>query len=123
MNKYTAMLATIFVIAGCSGSANVDSAQALPGSWNCDDGITLMLKANGKYEWHVPHDDEYSLYTESNEFIRMTDEGHALLGSWRISGDNLELDMMGETERYSLSFRSETSMRIDGPDALSCERA
>ncbi len=116
------MLAMLLIVGGCSGSANVDPAQALPGTWNCDDGITLIFKSNGKYEWHVPHNDEYSLYAESNEFIRMTDDGHALLGSWRQNGDNLELDMMGETDRYSLNFQSDSKMRIHGPETFSCQR-
>lgn len=122
------MYRTLIIVAllagavACSGSADVDPSTALPGTWHCDDEITLILAADGRYEWHVKHDEDYSLYTESNDVMKMTDEGHVLLGQWRVDGDTLELDMLGETDRYSLSFSSRSRMRIDGPERYGCKR-
>ena len=82
----------------------------------------VSFDANRSYEWRVPLDDEATLYTESNDYIRMNaDGGYSLLGKWRLNNDLLELDMLGETDRYRLDFSSETSFRIVGPDSFSCE--
>jgi len=49
-------------------------------------------------------------------------DGHSIFDNWRLNANNLEMDMLGETDRYSLSFKSDSNFRMDGPDALSCRR-
>jgi len=111
------------ILASCSSSVDVDAAAALPGTWECDDGIVITFKANGKYEWRVPPDDGSTIHVENNDHIRMNDDGgHSIFDSWRLNANTLEMDMLGEADRYSLSFKSESSFRMDGPDALSCRR-
>ena len=122
IRPYT-LLGIILVLASCSGSVDVDAAAVLPGAWECDDGIVITFKPNGKYEWRVPPDDQVTIHVEDNVHIRMNDDGgHSIFGDWRLSANNLEMDMLGEAERYSLSFKSESNFRMDGPDALSCQR-
>ena len=118
-----ALLGVTLVLASCSGSVDVDAAAVLPGKWECDDGIVITFKPNGKYEWRVPPDDGLILHVEDTDHIRMNDDGgYSIFGSWRLNANALEMDMLGEENRYSLSFRSESSFRMDGPDDLSCQR-
>ena len=117
------LLGIILVLTSCSGSVDVDAAAVLPGAWECDDGIVITFKPNGKYEWRVPPDDHVTIHVEDNDHIRMNDDGgHSIFDDWRLSANNLEMDMLGETDRYSLSFMSESKFRMDGPDTLSCQR-
>ncbi len=116
------LLGITLVLTSCSGSVDVDAAAALPGTWECDDGIVITYKANGKYEWRVPPDDRLTIHVENNDHIRMNDDGgHSIFDSWRLNANTLEMDMLGEADRYSLSYKSESSFRMDGPDA--CNRA
>lgn len=123
MYRYVVLLTVALGATACSGSADVDPATALPGTWNCDDEIRLVLKSNGRYEWHVKHDEDYTLWTEDSEVMKMTEEGHVLLGEWRLAGDTLELDMLGETDRYGLTFSSKTRLSMNGPERYSCSRS
>jgi hypothetical protein len=123
MNESSVLLGIALILASCSGSVDVDAAAVLPGTWECDDGIVITFKPNGKYEWRVPPEDGFIIHVEDNDHIRMNDDGgHSIFDSWRLKADSVEMDMFGEADRYSLSFKSETSFRMDGPDALSCRR-
>jgi hypothetical protein len=110
-------------VSGCGGSADVDLATALPGSWRCDDGLVIDLQAPGHYEWRVPPGGPVHFPFGGNEHVRVNDDGsYALLGSWRLSGGTLELDMLGETERFNVSFGNRQSLRLRGPESYSCSR-
>ncbi len=123
MLRQNTLAGLLFLLISCSGSADVDAATVLPGSWECDDEIILTFKSNGTYEWRVPPSHEVTVYVESNENIRMNDDGgHSIFDKWRLSSDTLEIDMFGETDRFSLKFRSATAFRMTGPDTLSCSR-
>ena len=123
MIRLYSIIGISLILASCSGSVDVDPAAVLPGSWECDDGIVLTFKPNGKYEWRVPPDDQLTIHVESNEQIRMNDDGgHSILDSWRLDANTLEMDMLGEADRYSLSFQSESKFRMEGPDVFSCRR-
>lgn len=122
MNRRISLFGTVLILTSCSGSVDGDAVTALPGSWLCEDGIVVTFNTNGKYEWRVPPDDEMVLHVESNDQIRMNDDGgHSLLGNWRLNADTLEMDMLGETDRYEIDFRSSTKFRIVGPDTFTCE--
>ncbi len=113
----------LFFSISCSGSAGVDAAAVLPGSWECDDEIILTFKPDGTYEWRVLPSDVLTLHVESNENLRMNDDGgHSILDTWRLSSNTLELDMLEETERFSLNFQSDTAFRMIGPETYSCSR-
>ncbi len=123
MTRLYLLLGFMVLVSACSSSVDVDAATALPGSCACDDGIVVTFNTNGKYEWRVPPYDDIDYYFEGNDQIRMNDDGgHSILDTWRLNSDVLELDMLGETDRYSLRFRSETSFKMDGPDTFSCQR-
>lgn len=123
MTRLCSLLGFIVLVSSCSRSVDVDAATALPGSWKCDDGIVVTFNTNGKYEWRVPPYDEIDYYIESNDHIRMNDDGgHSILDTWRLKSNVLEMDMLGETDRYTLRFMSETSFEMDGPDTFSCQR-
>lgn len=115
-------LGTVLLLTSCSGPVDLDAAATLPGSWLCDDGIIITFNANGKYEWRIPSDGEVTLYVEGNEYIRMNDDGgYSILDEWTLNGDFLEMNMLGETDRYILDFISESKFRIVGPDTFSCQ--
>lgn len=117
------LLGIMLFLTSCSNSVDVDGAKVLPGSWLCDDGIVVTFNTNGKYEWKVPAYDDLEFYVESNDQIRMNDDGgHSILDKWRLSSDTLEMDMLGESDRYTLEFRSESEFRMVGPDTFVCER-
>lgn len=122
MSRLIVSLAVALGVTACSDSADVDSSTTLPGTWQCDDEITLILGSDGRYEWHVLHDDDYSLHTTDSDQMKMTEQGHVLLGQWRVSDDQLEFDMLGETDRFSLEFTSASQMRINGPENYTCDR-
>lgn len=123
MLRLYSLTGLVFFLVSCSGSADVNAAAVLPGSWECDDEIILTFKPNGTYEWRVPPSDEVTIYVESNENIRMNDDGgHSILDEWRLSSGMLEIDMLRETERFSLNFQSETAFRMIGPETYSCSR-
>lgn len=123
MIRFYVVTAIILSLTACSGSVEVDPASVIPGSWGCDDEIILTINPNGKYEWRVLPYDEVTLYTEGNEFLRMNEDGgHSILGKWRLDGDILELDMLGEADRFTLTFQSQTSFRMNGPESYSCIR-
>ena len=42
--------------------------------------------------------------------------------TWRVDSTTLEMDMLGETDRYTLKFASKTSFKMSGPDSFSCQR-
>jgi len=122
MKKAFIPIALAVLMSACSGSADVDAQAALPGTWQCDDDVELVLNPNGSYEWHALYDDDFQISVADNEMIKVTDRGHVLLGKWRISGDRLELDMLGETENFALNFRSATAVRLSGPETYGCEK-
>ncbi len=122
MKKTLLPLAMGFLAGACSGSADVDAQTALPGTWKCDDDIEIVLKPNGRYEWHVVYDDEYLVGVTDNDQLKVTDRGHVILGEWRTTGGRLEMDMLGETDSYALSFRSATAVRLSGPENYGCEK-
>jgi len=50
------------------------------------------------------------------------DGGHSILDQWRVNDDVLEMDMLGETDRYKLEFRSDSEFQIAGPDTFTCRK-
>lgn len=123
MTRLFSLFGLTVLLSSCSGSVDVDAAAVLPGSWLCDDGIVITFNENGKYEWRVPLYDDARIYVESNEQIKMNDDGgHSIMDKWRLNSNTLELDMFGEADRYALSFMSESEFRMVGPDTFSCER-
>ena len=133
-------LAVLFVAAACvgcskpssgpgaptSGTDAVDVASALPGSWKCDDGIGVALKAGGKYEWSVPAGARNVQFGEaSSEQHRQNPDGsYVLLGDWRFKDGSLELDMMGDTDRYAVTMSSASALALRGDDqSFSCTKA
>jgi len=120
MTKATGvLLAAVFAVA-CSKSANVNPPVDIIGTWGCSDEIIVVLKSDGNYEWQVPPGGaQFPL--GGNEFLRTNPDGsYAILGKWRLSGDTLELDMLGETDKYSLAFESPTELAMSGPERYTC---
>lgn len=123
MTKLYLFSGLALLLGACSNSVDVDAASALPGSWQCDDGIVATFDSNGRYEWRVPAYDDTKIFFESNEQVRMNDDGgYSILDKWRLDAGKLEMDMFGEADRYDLSFKSETNFRMVGTDTFSCER-
>lgn len=123
MTKQISLFGIILFLTSCSSSVDVDAATVLPGSWLCDDGIVITFNTNGRYEWKVPAYDDIEFYTESNDQIRMNDDGrHSIFDKWRLNSDSLELDMLGESDRYALKFKSKSEFRMVGPDTFVCKR-
>lgn len=123
MRKQFFLFGVTLVLISCSGSVDVDAAKVLPGSWLCDDGIVITFNSSGRYEWRVPKYPETEIYVESNDQIRMNEDGgHSILDKWRLSSDKLEMDMLGVTDRYELEFKSESAFRMSGPDTFTCQK-
>ena len=123
VTRRLAQLTLVLLLASCSTSVDVDAITALPGSWTCDDGIVVTFNDNGRYEWRVPPYDDIDYYIEDSDHIKMNDDGgHTIFDTWRVDSNTLHMDMLGETDRYTLTFKSETSFRMSGPDTFSCQR-
>lgn len=123
--RKVALYAVTSLLVACGGGGVSDPAAALPGVWACDDGIVLTIASAGRFEWRVPPGagPQVGFGTESSDQHRVeTDGGYSLLGPWRFAGGTLELDMMGDTDRYQVSFSSSSSMTLAGPDQYSCNR-
>lgn len=113
-------------ITGCQGESSVEPSAAIPGAWQCDDGIVLTIKPEGKYEWRVPAGEsgQVGFAETGSEHHRVeADGGYSLLGSWRLKGSTLELDMLGDTDIYRVEFASANSVSLAGPESYSCTRA
>ena len=112
------------LLSACSKSVPVDAATALPGKWNCNGEIVILLNANNTYEWQVPAGGPVVFsQVGGNEHMRTNSDGsYALLGKWRLAGASLEMDMLGETDQYQLAFESAETMKLKGPETYSCTR-
>jgi hypothetical protein len=120
MIKTVSVLLAAALAVACSKSASVDPSVDILGTWNCSDEIVVVLKADGNYEWKVPPGGaQFPL--GGNEFLRTNRDGsYVILGKWRLSGETLELDMLGEWDKYSLAFRSPNAITMNGPETYSC---
>ena len=123
MSRLLTQLAVVWLVGACSNSVDIGPATALPGSWTCDDGIVVTFKDNGQYEWRVPPYDDIDYFIEDSDQVKMhEDGGHSIYDTWRVDSNTLEMDMLGETDRYKLRFASKTSFKMSGPDSFSCQR-
>lgn len=125
MLKTYSIVALASLLVACSGCSPVDPAAALPGKWSCDDEIVLTIESSGKYEWLVPPGSgvQFPMGGNGNEHVRTNEDGsYALLGNWRLKGSSLELDMLGDTDRYSIQFNSATSMVMNSDETYSCTK-
>ena len=120
MFKIVSVLLAAALAVACSKSASVDPAVDILGTWNCNDEIVVVLKADGNYEWKVPPGGaEFPL--GGNEFLRTNPDGsYVIFGKWRLSGGTLELHMLGEWDKYSLIFKSPSNLTMNGPESYSC---
>ena len=122
MIKLALATLAILSIAACSSSVSIDPASAIPGSWKCNDEVVVTFNGNGNYEWLVPPGPGGAQFAAgSEEFVRTNPDGsYALLGKWGLAGQALELDMLGETDKYVLAFESATSLTMKGPEDYVC---
>jgi hypothetical protein len=120
------LVAMCTALAACQSGVDVDPSATLPGAWQCDDGIVLTIQDSGRYEWRVPAGEsaQVGFGTAESEHHRTESDGsYSLLGAWRLDGSKLELDMLGETDRYSVAFSSPTSVSLAGPETYTCTRS
>jgi hypothetical protein len=112
-------------LAACTSDASVDPAATLPGTWKCDDEIVLTLETDGRYEWAVLPGGplQVGFATDESEHHRVEPDGsYSLLGRWRLSERTLELDMLGDTDRYQVAFSGHGSVSLKGPETYRCKR-
>lgn len=123
MNRILLLCVATYLLTGCGGAAPVDTAKALPGNWACGE-LLIGFNSDGSYDWRVPPGGpvHFPLGGDNKHVKVHADGGYSLLGQWRLNGNALELDSMGETDRYQLEFSSNDAMRMKADDLTQCSR-
>jgi hypothetical protein len=102
---------------------DIDASKALIGAWECDDGIIVTFTADGRYDWRVPYDEGFEIgFKDNNSIRRNEDGGYSILDKWRLSGEQLEMDMWGEVDKYILNFKSDSEVQLSGIEKFTCSK-
>jgi len=118
------VLLTIFLfvmLQACSSDMEVTSDNVL-GTWKAvggdDEGVTLALNGDGRYEWTVEEGENQIVFGDSDTMKNNPDGSRTIMGKWSLSDKTLVISMFGDDEKYTIKHLSKTELKLTGYEKI-----
>jgi len=102
------------------------TSDNVEGTWKAvggdDEGVTLVLKGGGKYEWTVEKGETEIYFQDSDTMKNNPDGSRTIMGKWSLANETLVISMLGDDEKYNIKHLSSTELNLTGYEKINFVR-